>query len=375
MFNFFRNKEKPDDFIAFLKEGLPDAASGPGARMGREAAEEEHIGIEVMEAGGVLPPELEEAAVLYANGKVGDAATLLNRYLLDHPESSDPQPWYMLFDLYEVSDQLEHFEDTAVDFAVKFERSPPTWAPRVQLAKGKDSLAQMNFGATFGPADRARMRRFLEDAANMHTVRVDVSRAPVPDVAYARAILECLVSLQERGIAIQLTGGGALAERLNATRQEEDLSEPAWLLLLEMLQFEGRRIEFEDAAVDYAVRFEVSPPSFSTHEPPCAAEVQSIAGVGPSGFTFPLSGVVGQAGDRQFAALKKFAEEIPCLEIDLSRVTRIDFAAIGLLLDTLIWLHNTGRKVLFKEGNELVNVMLSVVGAGQFAAILGRTRA
>jgi hypothetical protein len=30
---------------------------------------------------------------------------------------------------------------------------------------------------------------------------------------------------------------------------------------------------------------------------------------------------------------------------------------------------------LFKEGNELVNTLLHIVGASQFAVVLGRTRA
>lgn len=375
MFNFFRPKDKPGDFMSFIKKGMPDAASGPGARMGREASKEEHIGIEVMEAGGDLPPELEEAAVLFASGKVGEAATLLNRYLLDHPESKDPQPWYMLFDLYEVSGQLEHFEDTAVDFAVKFERSPPTWAPRAQLQnRGKEGQTLMSFGAAFGPADRARLQRFLEEAALRNTVRVDVTRCPVPDEAYARAILQCLVTLQEQDIAVHLLGVAALIERLDAARRQQDLAEPVWLLLLELLQLEGREIQFEDAAVDYAIRFEVSPPSFSPPTP-ATGDPQTFPGRTPSGLDFPMHGIVGMAGDRQFAELRKFAEDKPCLEIDLSAVTRIDFGAIGVLLDTLIWMHNAGRKVLFKEGNELVNVLLEVVGAAQFAAVLGRTRA
>lgn len=374
MFNLFK-KDKGADLMAFLKEGMPQKGEGPGARLGREAPVAEEIGIQVEESGGSLPQELEEAAVFYANGKVGDAATVLNRYLLDHPDLHDPQPWYMLFDLYEASDQMEHFEDAAVDFAVRFERSPPTWAPRAQLGNvGKSATPQMSFGTTWGPADRARLQRFTQDIALQNLARIDLSRTPMPDADYIRVILDCLVSLQEKGKCIKLINAANLVDKLLHNRDQGSLPEPGWLLLLTLLQLSGHQAQFDDLAVDYAVQFEVSPPSYTP--PRCLPDAHASLPHGecPSGLTFPLSGVVGGPGDAQLLELREFAEGKPQVEIDLARVTRIDFASIGLLLDTLISIGEGNRKLLFKEGNELVNVLLNIVGAGQFAAILGRTR-
>ena len=375
LFDLFR-KDKAEDLMAFLKEGMPGAKEGPGTRKGHESMEDVQAGIEVEEAGGGLAPELEEAAVLYANGKVGDAAALLNRYLLDNPENRDPQPWYMLFDLYEVSGQPEPFEDAAVDFAVKFERSPPTWAPRTQTdRKESATLPNMGFGASFGPADRERLKRFLNDVADKEAVRVEVTRTPVPDADYTRAILDCLVKLQEKGKAIKLVGGPNLIGHLDAQRQEDKLTEPGWLLLLTLLQLTGEEARFEDAAVDYAVRFEVSPPSYTPPKVPREGDAPSTQGrASPSGLTFPMQGAVGAGGDAQITRLREFADDKPQVEVDLSQVSRIDFASVGLLLDTLISLHEKGCKILFKEGNELVNVLLNLIGAGQYAMILGRTR-
>lgn len=374
LFDLFR-KDKAEDLMAFLKEGVPGAKAGPGARMGQEAMEDAQPSIEVEEAGGGLAPELEEAAVLYANGKTGEAAALLNRYLLDHPGNRDPQPWYMLFDLYEASGQMEPFEDAAVDFAVRFERSPPTWAPRTRTERQVGStLPYMGFGASFGPADRERLKRFLQDAADKPTVRVEVTRTPVPDEDYTRTILDCLVKLQEQGKAIKLVGGDHLIGHLDTLRQEDKLTEAGWLLLLTLLQLTGQDARFEDAAVDYAVRFEVSPPSYTPPKVPEEAALPGTQGADPCGLTFPMRGVVGASGDAQIARLREFAKDKPQVEIDLSQVSRIEFASVGLLLDTLISLHEAGHKLLFKEGNELVNVLLNLIGAGQYAMILGRTR-
>lgn len=372
LFDLFR-KDKPQDLMAYLKEGMPGTQEGIEARKGQASAAVES-GIEVQEAGGGLAPELEEAAVLYANGKVGEAATVLNRYLLEHPDNRDPQPWYMLFDLYEATGQLTPFEDAAVDFAVKFERSPPTWAPRTQSQRQEaGAMPYMGFGARFGAADREQLKRFMLEAAGNPAVRVEVSRTPVPDEDYTCTILDCLVRLQEQGKVIHLVGGANLIGKLEALRVEDKLSEPGWLLLLTLLQLEGDEGRFEDIALDYAVRFEVSPPSYS---PPKTLPVrpQPAPVAEPSGLTFSLKGVVGASGDPQLAELHRFCQDKPQVEIDLSQVIRIDFAAVGLLLDTLISLHEAGHKLLFKEGNELVNVLLNMIGAGQYASILGRTR-
>ncbi len=374
IFNLFR-KNKPEDLMAFLKEGVPGAKEGPDARKGQESMQSAQAGIEVEEAGGALAPEVEEAAVLYANGKAGEAAALINRFLLDHPDHRDPQPWYMLFDLYEVTGQMAPFEDAAVDFAVKFERSPPTWAPRVPSRQGQPSaIPSMGFGAKFGPADQERLKRFLQEAADKDTVRVEVTRVPVPDEAYIRTILDCLVKLQEKGKAIKLVGGANLIGHLEGLRREDKLTEPGWLLLLSLVQLTGDEARFEDIAVDYAVRFEVSPPSYNPPKSPREPEAAGLAPPAPSGLTFPMQGVVGASGDDQIARLKAFAQDKPQVEIDLSRVTRIEFASVGLLLDTLISLSEGGCKILFREGNELINVLLHLIGASQYAMILGRTR-
>jgi ABC-type transporter Mla MlaB component len=374
LFDLFR-KDKAEDLMAFLKQGTPGSQAGPGARMGQESMQQTQAGIEVEEAGGAVAPELEEAAVLYANGKIGDAAALLNRYLLDNPDNRDPQPWYMLFDLYEVTGQMEPFEDAAVDFAVKFERSPPTWAPRTPSnRKEAVTLLYMGFGASFGPADRERLKRFLQEAAGKEAVRVDVTRAPVPDADYTRAILDCLVQLQEKGKTIKLVGGPSLIGHLETLRQEDRLAEPGWLLLLTLLQLTGQEARFEDVAVDYAVRFEVSPPSYTPPKEPREGAGPETELPAPSGLTFPMRGVVGASGDAQIARLREFAADKPQVEVDLSLVSRIEFASVGFLLDTLITLNEGGHKLLFKEGNELVNVLLNLIGAGQYAMILGRTR-
>ncbi len=375
MFSFFR-KDKPEDLMAFLKEGQPEFAAGPSYTLANAASESEEGGIEVQEAGGGLVPEFEEAAVLYANGKVGEAAALLNRYLLDHPDNRDPLPWYMLFDLYEASNQPEPFEDAAVDFAVKFEHSPPTWAPRGQLKVASVPVPLMSFGEKFGNIERVKLQRFTQEAREAPFVRVEVSKCPAPVEETAKVMFDCLAELDKMRKPVELIGGPGFAVRLGAAQQGDRLGESGWLLWLATLRLLGKELDFEEAAVGYAVAFELSPPSYT---PPLAlpsrgSDAPDATPPGGAGQVFNLSGIIGPGSEIQLGQLSRFAEERKRVDIDLAQVTRIDFAAVGLLLETLINLAQGERAIQFIEGNEMVNTLLKIVGASQFAAVHGRTR-
>ncbi len=375
MFSFFR-KEKPDDFLAFLKEGQEAFGPGPSYTGAKQPAEEFSGGIEVQEAIGGLPPELEEAAVLYANGKIGETATLLNRYLLDHRDNHDPLPWYMLFDLYEVSDQSAPFEDAAVDFAVKFERSPPTWTPRNKPQGASQPAPLMSYGEKYGSLERVRQSRFFQEAELASYVRLDISKTLAPDEETARAILSDILRLHEMHKPIELIGGPGFAVRLDAARQGDRLTESGWFLFLAVLQLLGKEEDFDNAAVDYAVAFEVSPPSYTPPRPlPIKNGIQKSQLPLPPDAAFMLVGQIAPGNESQLSDLRQFAQDRKQVEIDLSQVTRIDFSVVGLLLETLIAISGAGSKILFKEGNELVNTLLHIVGASQFAVVLGRTRA
>jgi ABC-type transporter Mla MlaB component len=375
VFSFFR-KEKPDDFLAFLKEGQDAFGPGPTYSGAKQPVEDASAGIEVQETIGGLVPELEEAAVLYANGKIGETATLLNRYLLDHRDNHDPLPWYMLFDLYEVSDQSAPFEDAAVDFAVKFERSPPTWTPRDKPKSNVQPAPLMTYGEKYGSLERVKQSRFFHDAEQAPYVRLDLSKTLAPDEETARAILNDILRLHEMKKPVELIGGPGFAVRLDAARQGGRLTETGWFLFLAVLQLLGKEEDFDNAAVDYAIAYEVSPPSYTPPRPlPKENGTSDILASPTPDTSFKLTGLIGPGCEGQFRDLKQYAQGRKQVEIDLSQVSRIDFSVVGLLLETLIGISGAGSKILFKEGNELVNTLLHIVGASQFAVVLGRTRA
>lgn len=374
MFSFFR-KNKTEDLMAFLKEGQPDASQGPAYTTVMPKAHEES-GIEVLEAVGGLAPEFEEAAVLFANGKVGETATLLNRYLLDHPDSRDPLPWYMLFDLYEASDQRDPFEDAAVDFAVKFERSPPTWHPRGQGPTPSHPAPLMAYSEKYGSMERVKQPKFFQDAANAPYVRLDITKLQTPDEETAQAILGEISRLHEMKKPIELIGGPGFAVRLDAARQMGKLNEPAWHFLMEVLRLMGKEEDFDNVALGYAVAFEVSPPSYRPPLPlPTRIDTSAADQASMPENAFRLTGAIGPGTDAQIRELKRFAEGKTAVEVDMTDLSRIDFAVVGMLLELLIELSQGGCHVTFKNGNELVNTLLQIVGVNQFATITPRKRA
>ena len=72
-------------------------------------------------------PVIYEAAILYA-ADCCDAAreTLIGHMKTDEGKSSI-RTWLMLFDLYQLTNNREEFDNLSMLFTVKFERSPPAW--------------------------------------------------------------------------------------------------------------------------------------------------------------------------------------------------------------------------------------------------------
>lgn len=381
MFDFFR-KDKgshkpvvPDTPAA--PGPIPAAApNGPTTLSGATLSGPTGTGMLVEESDLALTPEVEEAVVLYASGHTGEATAALNRFILNNPANQDPLPWRLLFDIYEVTGQRRPFEDLAMDYAVRFEQSPPTWrvSEAAADATAKGEHPSFAFGATLSPPDKAALDHFMRESMAAETVVLDFNKTSVPDQdAYARTLLDCLSSLATAGKAIQLVGGEAFVVRLNASRTSGQLSEPLWLLLLLLLQLQGKNDEFENVAVDYAVQFEISPPSYT---PPkrVATEPAPVAPSGPHGLVFPLRGTIGPSESALFNELRNFAMPLPGVEVDLAQTDRIDFMVVGLLMDTVMALVQAGRHVVFKDGNEMVCLLLRMVGVGQLATIQPKTR-
>ena len=73
----------------------------------------------------VHEPEMEEAAIRFANGDAEGAEANLRDLLAHTPDQ--PSIWMMLFDLFRATGQQQKFESAALDYAVRFDRLAPLW--------------------------------------------------------------------------------------------------------------------------------------------------------------------------------------------------------------------------------------------------------
>lgn len=367
-------KDKAKDLMAYLKEGLSESSEGPAFASVKPKSEEEH-GIEIVEAVGGLAPEFEEAAVMFSNGQIGDTATLLNRYLLEHPDSMDPLPWHMLFDLYESTGQRPQFEDAAVEYAIKFERSPPTWAAPEAAPKVAQSAPLLVYGETYGSSERVKLPKFLQDAQSAPYVRMDITKVHATEEATAQSVLADIQRVNALGKPLELHGTAGFVVRMEASRKEPGrLPQVGWMLLLEVLRLLGKEAEFDAVALDYAVAFEVSPPAY-VKPLPLPGKPSGEATGGAATENFALRGVIAPGAEAQLYEMKAYIAGRAQSTIDLSSLLRLDFACVGQLLALLGDLNPKPGQVVLHHPNALVETLMRIVGIQQYAAIKSKPRA
>lgn len=326
---------------------------------------------------------VEEAAVLYANERVAEAIAVLESFLEENGESRDLQPWLLLFDLYQSQGMKQQFDELSMKFVVRFERSAPVWEPervlRAAPAEGKRSRP-----AATGPgvvlkgrveqAAEEAIQRLFTLAKENERVRLDLTQVQAIDASRAKLLAEIMMMVRKAGKSLALAGGReftALIESL--VRGERRREEAYWRLLFELYEFQNLEREFEDAAVDYAVTFEVSPPSW---EPMAQAvgegqEETSVAAETNSE-VFRLEGVLDAAAEYRLRELERHAETRSEVVVDLSGLARVDFTTIGSVIGTLIKLHAAGKKVVLSGPNEMVHAFLEVMGVREYATLVRR---
>lgn len=362
-FSFFRGKDSRDP-----PKGEPPQAQPPQGTpapapvtflptLSKEA-------IEVSEA-VALESDTLEAVTLYASNQMEATEAALKR-ALEH--SGELDVWHMLFDLYRAMGAESNFEQLALAYATRFETSPPMWVNREQ--DGPDTqVALVNFAFSGSDDELTRECEALITASVEHPqgVRVSCAKLVNPDEAGCSDLRRCLEILRHRDAMLQLGGTQGLMNALKAGLDEA--SETRWLLLLELLQHQGDMEAFEDLAVEFAVHFELSPPSWQPTA--CRLRDAPVADARPVALceAFALQGVLTREEQAQLDALSRYAHGKPEVVVDLSAVPRIDYAAVGNFLHTIMAMVGGGSHIVLREANSLVAALLRSMGVDQLAEI------
>lgn len=332
--------------------------------------------VRVHEVGPGIGATYEEAAVLYANGDLDEAESLLDAALSEDGGMAGEGLWMMLLDLYRLTGQRERFESRVLDYATRFERSPPPWddlSKKVTRPRS-EVVPLINLAGTLSSAATEQFRQMLVIGQKSGAIRIDLKRVRSVDNDGCGLLLDVVRKLGRERAKVSLMNGAGLAEMLAGKLQPgEAENRETWLLLLEVLQHTGEFERFENVALDYAITFEESPPSWESVEPAAVVTTASEAEEAQrSEATFVLEGDVTHAGAEVLRKLAAFASERSSVEVECGLLRRMDFVSAGTLFNILSTLRAQGKLVCLQNVNAMVAALLRVMGIDQVAQVMLR---
>ncbi len=344
-------------------------------------------------------PELEEAAIRFANGDDAGAQSALVVALSGEalvPEVA--QAWVTaLLDFYRATGQADAFDQVALDYADRLDGMRPRWLdirhvqPSASHSGGPGSAMTASAGKAMwvSPAELT--------ASGMEDLRIVLSNAappwhldwtPLHDIAdSALPFLAGLFgSLCAETVALRFSGSDRLSKALrdmtpSGSRGVDDI---AWTVRLDALRVMQLQDEFELAALDFCITFEVPPPEWQPAL--CAysdmdhnATVLQSSGQNSSTMPLGLNGASGEAlqlsgdvvGDAGTAVALLGRDHAPGahLVVSCKGLVRVDFSAAGSILNWAATCHSQGCQVQFRDVHRLVAAFFNVIGITEYARV------
>ncbi|MBS0294340.1 MAG: STAS domain-containing protein [Proteobacteria bacterium] len=356
----------------------------------------------------VHEPDLEEAAIRFASGDYGQAESALKEVLEQRRQDGLAQQhdvWMTLFDLYRATGQQEPFDLLSMDYAARFGRSAPLWfslpdqlglqAPATGPGQLGAALRELSWNAppTLSQQSVTALQASLARSAPPWTMNwsrlIDIEP---PAVA---ALAQQFEDWAGRDAQIRFLGVQALQALLQAHTPSGDREAAPqwWRLRMAALRLMGQPDEFELVALDYCVTYEVSPPSWVSPNcgysgddgvQPAAALEMADSNLNQSGFALSqpapaldgpaavLEGYIDGDATPVLEPLQDLARPGAPLIVNCERLIRIDFAAVGSVLNWAAAQQAQGQVVQFTQLHRLVAVLFNVIGINEYARVQPR---
>ncbi|MFM2342025.1 MAG: hypothetical protein RLZZ592_1678 [Pseudomonadota bacterium] len=360
-------------------------------------------------------PDLDEAVIAFANADFELCErSLLALVSLSGPRAHHIETWRVLFDHYRATGNQTKFDSAALDYQQRFGMSPPQWfsIPKMVHDAAASSARQGVAGAGAPARHDGHIGWVCPEQIDVDAISLMGSQIlpmPLPwvldwrglrriDPQAAGMLNRLLHEWSDEPIEMRWIG----ADRLFAVLAEmapngmRDADPAFWLLRMEALRLAQRTNEFDQAAIDYCMTYEVSPPSWmparclirlsdASGSPVVESPATGIADVA-TGFMesqspdmraleitqVELNGqLLGDIG----ALLRAMDEQIgtsAVIHVSCARLMRVDFIAAGELLNWVISHHAEGRQVTFVEAHRLVALFCGAMGITEQARVTVR---
>jgi anti-anti-sigma regulatory factor len=282
-----------------------------------------------------LQGDIEQVVVLYANGQDAVARTLLESFISDYPGESGRRFWFLLFDLLQAENDRTAYDKLSLEFVRVYETSPPAWRVPVAQDAGKTQQAgppKFVLQGVLTAENKLLLDQLDKLLQEKPAVLIDFSKLVGCDDTVALFLAEHLGSARRAGKMLTLFSVDAFLTRLDERLPIGSAEHEApWLLLLELLQQSDDQARFEERAVDYAVTFERSPPSWED-KPKSKLPANTVPAAWLMDEPYFLS---GDLKNQRFEDLLPLLETTAQPVIDFSGVSRMDFYSAGQLVNRL----------------------------------------
>jgi hypothetical protein len=389
------------------KPAAPATAPLHGFSMDTSAASFANpLAMEVSEV--VHDPELDEAVIAFANADFENCEQSLNTLIDGQGRRADhAETWLVLFDLYRAIGQQPKFDSLAMDYVQRFGWSPPQWFSMPKLVaeaasshddapKSSASMAGQVGWASPEHMDAEAVNRLRSQALQMPLPWVfDWSAFKSMDVEASALMSDLFRSWMPQKLDMRWLAGDRLLQVLQdaAPTGVRDADPAYWQLRLDVLRMTNRPDQFDEAAIDYCVTYEVSPPSWepvackvrvsgstqSTNSP--AMSLVSDVSTSFMESQIPedhdmiqvasveLSGQLVGDIDKILAKLTAKLSSSSVVNVSCTRLIRVDFIAAGDLLNWVLARRSENRAITFTDTHRLVALFFGAMGINEHAKV------
>ncbi|MFN3860799.1 MAG: hypothetical protein ACK4R2_04955 [Roseateles sp.] len=356
--------------------------------------------VEVQEV--VHDPDLDEAVIAFANADYESSERALTDLVRPGGgRNLHSETWLVLFDHYRATGAQGKFEALAVEYAQQFGLSAPQWfsMPRLVAESTRQSnrspMAKAGEVSWTAPAtltaDEVALLQRRSETLPMPWV-FDWGAVDEVDIDAAIQLRQLMRQWAQQQVDQRWLGGERFLNQLKelAPVGERDTDPALWMLRLEALRLANRPDQFDEAAIDYCVTYEVSPPSWerakcrvrigsdggSTHSPAhstLSSEAQSsFLDTSVTDVSVAQLELMGQLSGDISETLRGLAAEVggaSLINISCSKLIRLDFMAAGDLLNWVLQRRAENRSVVFTDAHRLVALFFGAMGINEHAKV------